>query len=182
MKAIMGWKSKSWGGFLGILPCALVLLGAALPASSQVVLPEGKGKETLQTACTVCHGLKEIVTQKMSHDEWKDKVNEMITNGAEVPPDAIDPLVDYLAKSFPKEGAKSETPAKVNVNKATAKELVTALALSDKEAAAVVAYREKNGNFTKWEDLQKVQDLDTKKIEDKKDLMKFEDKKAESGS
>jgi len=55
----------------------------------------------------------------------------------------------------------------------TAKELETELSFTAKEAEEVVRYREKNGNFSRWEDLQKVPDLDAKKVEAVKDRLAF---------
>ena len=58
-------------------------------------------------------------------------------------------------------------------NKETAAQLVSHLGLSDKEAAAVVTYREKHGNFKSIDDLKKVPSIDTKKIDEKKDDLSF---------
>ena len=82
--------------------------------------------------------------------------------------------VEYLAEHFGREKAAEGSQAdKLNVNKATAKELAAGLGLSDKEAEAVVEHRQKNGAFAKWEDLAKVPDLDTTKIEARKDQIAF---------
>jgi competence protein ComEA len=51
--------------------------------------------------------------------------------------------------------------------------LGSALAITPKEAAAIVAYREKNGSFKALEDLKKVPDLDYAKVEAKKDRIQF---------
>ncbi len=75
-----------------------------------------------------------------------------------------DKIVEYLAKAF---------PAKVNVNKAEAKELQTALDLSSEESTAIIQYREKNGAFKTLDDLKKVPGLDAAKLESKQDLLVF---------
>jgi competence protein ComEA len=77
-------------------------------------------------------------------------------------------VVEYLAKSFPAE----EIP-KINVNKAKAIELESGLSLKRSEAAAIIEYREKNGNFKSIEDLKKVPGVDAAKIEAKKDRLVF---------
>jgi competence ComEA-like helix-hairpin-helix protein len=47
------------------------------------------------------------------------------------------------------------------------------LKLFPEEAEAIVVYREKNGNFKEWQDLQKVPGVDPKKIESRKDHITF---------
>ena len=73
-------------------------------------------------------------------------------------------ILDYLTASF---------PLKVNVNKAAASQFVTVLALTPQEGAALVSYREKNGEYKTVDDLKKVAGVDPKKIEAKKDLLQF---------
>jgi competence protein ComEA len=85
----------------------------------------------------------------------------MIEKGAEGTDAEIQVVVDYLVKYFGRD-------SKLNVNKATVKDLETALKLSPKEAEAIVQYREKNGSFREWGDLVRVPDLDGKKLEAKK--------------
>jgi competence protein ComEA len=67
-------------------------------------------------------------------------------------------IVDYLSRSFPK---------KVNVNRASPKEIEEALEISAKEAASVVAYRAK-APFKTLDDLKKVPGVDAAKIETNK--------------
>jgi competence protein ComEA len=45
--------------------------------------------------------------------------------------------------------------------------------LTDTEAAAVVDYRKKNGDFKTIDDLKKVPDVDGKKLDAKKDRLAF---------
>ena len=77
-------------------------------------------------------------------------------------------ILDYLAKNFPAE----EIPP-VNVNTAPAIELESRLSLRRSQAAAVIAYREKNGRFKSIEDLKKVPGVDAEKIDAKKDRIVF---------
>jgi competence protein ComEA len=77
-------------------------------------------------------------------------------------------ILDYLSKHYP----AGEVPP-INVNEASAIELESRLSLRRSQAAAVIAYREKNGNFKSIEDLKKVPNLDAAKIEEKKDRIIF---------
>ena len=59
------------------------------------------------------------------------------------------------------------------MNKASAIELESGLSLRRSQAAAVLAYRAKNGNFKSLDDLKKVPLIDAEKIEEKKDRIAF---------
>jgi len=89
---------------------------------------------------------------------------DMVTAGATGTDEEFDQIVDYLAKNF---------PARVNVNKAPAPDLVETLGITSAEAEAIVSYRDKNGLFKVAEDLKKVDGVDYKKIEAQKDRLSF---------
>ena len=170
MKRCKGWGSRWLRGLFG----ALLVLGVAGVGWSQTSLPEGKGKAVVESVCTQCHGLSNITNNRFSKADWQGVVEQMINNGASLTDAEKETVVEYIAQNFPdKKTAENSKPDKVNVNKADAKELVASLGLSEKEAEAVVQYRQKNGNFATWEDLKKVADLDSKKIEAKKDQLAF---------
>jgi cytochrome c5 len=84
-----------------------------IPAKSQdsskkVTLPDGDAKEIAEKSCSVCHSLTNLTGAHMSLDEWRETVQRMLDNGADVPKDKIDTLVQYLAKNF---GPKTAAPA-----------------------------------------------------------------------
>ena len=89
----------------------------------------------------------------------------MLQEETDLPSADVDAIVVYLAKNFP--------VVKVNVNKATAKDLETGLELTSKESEAIVQYREAKGSFKTLDDLKKVPGLDAVKIESKKDRLEF---------
>ena len=86
---------------------------AAAPANAPVVLPDGDGKAIATENCQACHKLTNLTKAHKSLDDWKDTVQTMIDRGANVPPEKVDILVQYLAKNFgPKDAAApSSTPA-----------------------------------------------------------------------
>lgn len=147
---------------MGLKPIAL-LLAIALCAPAQS-LPEGPGKELVEVVCSSCHSTERIVDKHWTRPQWQDKVLEMLQEETDVTQAERDRIVDYLAKSF---------PARVNVNKATAKDIETGLELSAENAAAIVRYREQNGGFTAIGDLKKVPGVDAAKIEARKDRLEF---------
>ena len=139
------------------------MLAAALPAAAQS-LPEGPGKDLVEVICSSCHSTERIAAKQWTKPQWQAKVLEMLQEEPDVTQPERDRIVEYLAKTF---------PAKVNVNKADAKELETALDLSPENAAAIVQYREKNGPFKKLDDLKKVPGLDAAKLDSEKGRLEF---------
>src|ERR1700693_1554215 len=135
-------------------------------ANAQEKLPDGPGRETLKRVCGACHSAENVAGMAKTREEWGAVVGEMAADGAQATEAEFNEIVDYLATYFPK-------VPKINVNKATAKDLESALELSAKEAEAMVHYREENGSFKSIEDVEKVPGIDAKKIEAKKDRLTF---------
>ena len=97
-----------------ILTClGAAILFFALPTRSQeptqgrgaIQLPDGEGKEIVQTACAACHSLGNITNSGHSPEEWKTTVAMMLNVGANVPKDKVDTVLDYLIKNFPEKPA-----------------------------------------------------------------------------
>jgi competence protein ComEA len=145
------------------LPSLLLCFFAAAAAAQ--TLPDGPGKETFQTVCSMCHSPTAVIGQQGTKQWWQAKVTEMLQEVTDVPDSDVDAIVNYLAKNFP--------IIKINVNKAAAKDLETGLALTAKESEAIVSYRAANGNFKTIDDLKKVPGLDAVKMESKKDRLEF---------
>jgi competence protein ComEA len=137
---------------------------SCIMANAQDRLPAGPGKDTLKKVCTGCHSPENVAGLAKTRGDWEALVGQMATVGAQGTDDEFNQIVDYLAAYFPKT---------VNVNKATAKALEAGLQISSKEAESMVHYREQNGNFKSIEDIQKVPDVDPKKIAAKKDVLEF---------
>jgi competence ComEA-like helix-hairpin-helix protein len=148
-------------------------------ASNAPALPPGKGKAIVQRDCAGCHALKVVTSKRASKEQWAALVDQMVSRGADVPDEEIETVVDYLAENFnpskaPPAAGKNHHPSQsVNVNKASAAQLASALGLSGKESAAIVLYRQQNGSFKEWHDLTKVPGIETTKIEQKKDRLAF---------
>jgi competence ComEA-like helix-hairpin-helix protein len=161
-----------------ILPIAILALATLLSlarASAQAtaqadddpILPDGPGRDAVEAACTVCHTTGRIVRQKLTVDQWRSTLREMIENGASLNPDQWDPVVAYLARNF------GPAPVTVNANTASVQELADTLQLTAAEAQAIVAWRIANGTFKDLADLKKVPGLPANKIEAQKDKIGF---------
>jgi len=84
---------------------------APTPAKAAVVeLPDGDGKAIATENCQACHKLTNLTKAHKSLDDWKDTVQLMMDRGANVPPDKVDILVQYLAKNFGPKDASAPAP------------------------------------------------------------------------
>ena len=73
---------------------ALPWAGAAQQPSSQ---PE-RGEQIMNAACTSCHNTRPIDTRALDEEAWTKQVKAEIERGAEVKPDDVKPLVEFLVK------------------------------------------------------------------------------------
>jgi competence ComEA-like helix-hairpin-helix protein len=161
-------------------------------------LPDGPGKAIVIKACLSCHDAQKITSFRGSEDDWADEVNKMIGRGAILSDDDVDQVVDYLAAHFGPAGSGSassapsgdsggapapeKTPASpasgasattVNVNKAGADALQSALGLSRQEADAIVQFREQHGSFKSLQELESVPGVPPEKIKENQKLIVF---------
>lgn len=95
MRMVSSYKHSSSERFSRVLLFSAVVFFLALPASSQIQLPEGKGKDLVETRCTLCHDLDDLVNRvDFSRADWQDKVNLMVAYGAPLSKDEVPVVVD----------------------------------------------------------------------------------------
>jgi len=80
-----------------LLWIALLTLPCAMAASQQTAQLE-RGEQILNAACTTCHNTRPIDTRALDEEAWTKQVKAEIAKGAEVKPDDVKPLVDFLVK------------------------------------------------------------------------------------
>ncbi len=131
-------------------------------------LPDGPGKAETQKICTQCHELARSVSLRQDRAGWESTVNKMVTLGAKASNAEMEAVVTYLAAHYP-----AEDIPRLRVNTARQIEFESMLNLRRSQAAAIIAYREKNGPFHSLDDLLKVPGVDTAKIEAGKDRLVF---------
>jgi competence protein ComEA len=145
-------------------PLLLVLFAAVAWAQ----LPEGPGKAEAERVCKQCHELERSIAPRQDRAGWQAIMDKMVALGAKGTQKDFDTIVDYLAANFP----AGEVP-RINVNQARAIELESGLTITRSQSAAIIQYRNKNGDFKSIEDLKKVPGIDAAKIEAKKDRLVF---------
>ena len=131
-------------------------------------LADGPGKAETERICKQCHELERSISIRQDRAGWQATMDKMVALGATGTQKEFDAVVEYLAKNFP----AGEVP-RINVNKASAIDFESGLSLTRSQAAAIIQYRSKNGDFKSVEDLKKVPGVDAAKIEAKKDRLVF---------
>ena len=137
-------------GAILLLPLMAAIAGAPQEAvqPAKQELPPGEGKDLLVKTCTGCHQISIITSQHKSESKWTDTVVEMRNRGANGSDEDMEKIIHYLAANFGLQDAPAQTAAaKVNINSASASDIVVGLSLSQANADAIVAYRTKNGKF-----------------------------------
>lgn len=162
----MEMRFQNWiiGGALPLL--SLLTLSAATARAED--FPEGPGKVIIMRACGKCHSTDQIARQQKTEENWQATVVRMAGRGAEVTTDEVNTVVKYLSTNF----AKVADASKTNINKASAKDLI-ALGFTESEAAAIIDYKTRHGDFRLWADLLQIYGVDGEKCESLKDKMEF---------
>jgi competence protein ComEA len=142
-----------------------ILLPLTLTAAE---MPEGAGKPIVERACTACHGPNAMAGYRKTREDW-DAVVRRMSGRTQISAAEIETVIGYLAGNFP----KVEDATKLNVNKATAADIARVMGLTDEEAQAVVAYRERHGNFRAWGEMLVIYNVDGKKIQAAQDKITY---------
>jgi competence protein ComEA len=141
-----------------------VLLCSARRAQAQ--LPEGPTRDLVTSTCSRCHEFDRVLSQHQDQDGWSAIVNKMVGLGLQASDDDIKKIVDYLATNLP-----AEKVEKLNINKMTAVQFETTLAIPRPLSRAIIEYRDKNGDFKTLDDLKKVPGVDPAKVDAKKERL-----------
>jgi cytochrome c5 len=74
--------------------------GQRLPPAKPVTLPDGPGKELVQTRCTMCHDLDRVTAARRSQREWDGVVANMFDRFGLSAPDETKAIAAYLEKNY----------------------------------------------------------------------------------
>jgi competence protein ComEA len=158
---------------LTLAACALVAstLVAATPARPPVVHQQAGGTPPAEDPsaalfnrmCSNCHDIVRVTSMRRTRTDWEDVLNKMIQEGATGTEKDFETVFDYLQRNY----------GKVYINRAQVDEIALVLGLPKKDAEAIVAFRKANGDFANFDAVKKVPDIDTKKLDDRRDAVAF---------
>lgn len=57
-------------------------------------------RQALRENCLICHTHEMIANQRLTPVQWKAEVTKMVDWGSPLPPDRVQPLIDYLSEEF----------------------------------------------------------------------------------
>jgi len=80
-----------------------VVFTTAVFGQQEKPLPAGSVKGLVETACTTCHPASMMTSAGHTREDWKLVVERMVANGAEIPPNQMNAVIDYFAKNLPEE-------------------------------------------------------------------------------
>jgi hypothetical protein len=86
----------------------LGLIGARALADAPPPPPPGPGLDLINQRCIFCHNTAQIFSQHKTPEAWSATVEQMANRGAEVSPEEMKTIVDYLAKNY---GASTQAAA-----------------------------------------------------------------------
>jgi competence protein ComEA len=142
---------------------AALIFVVAAAGLAQTELPDAPAKETVKRICANCHEMETVIASRRTKIGWERITEDMVSRGAMGSDDEMAAVIDYLTANF----------GKLNVNTASAAEIAKTLGFTEKEAAAIVAWREQNGKFKTFEDLQKVPGVSAEKLKEKRASIAF---------
>ncbi|HEY0687315.1 MAG TPA: hypothetical protein VGD45_33600 [Steroidobacter sp.] len=69
--------------------------------------PAGPGLELIQRSCVSCHDIYMITTKRKTPEQWAEVMDLMAARGAEVTPDEMQIIAEYLSQNFSPSGARA---------------------------------------------------------------------------
>ena len=74
--------------------------GPGAPAAPSAALPNGPGKELVETRCAVCHTLERVTIVKRQKRDWETIVANMYERWGQSAPDEVQAISAYLVAQF----------------------------------------------------------------------------------
>ena len=141
--------------------CAAALVAAAISANAQD--QDDAPAAAFKRVCSNCHDADRILATRRTRTQWEEVIEKMIDRGAEGTSDDFTTAEEYLLR----------VSGRVNVNRATSKDMMTVLGITDKDAGAIADYRKANGEFKDFDALSKVPGIDLEKLNHARDAISF---------
>ena len=133
------------------------------PADAARQQADQQATAAYQRVCSTCHDAQRILSNRRTKDQWSEVIDKMIERGAQGTDDDFNEVMEYLISHY----------GRINVNKATPKDLAKVVRISDKDAETIVAFRKENGPFTDIDALSKVPGIDVAALKQNLDAISF---------
>jgi competence protein ComEA len=146
---------------LAFLVTGTAIMIAAIGAKAQD--QDDAPAAAFRRVCSNCHDAERILSTRRTRTQWEEVIEKMIDRGAEGTSDDFTVAEEYLLR----------VSGRVNVNRAATKDMVTVLAITQKDADAIAEYRKANGEFTDFDSLAKVPGIDLDKLNKARDAISF---------
>jgi competence protein ComEA len=137
-------------------------------ADAHPEFPAGEGREAVMRLCVKCHSPNIILASGQDRTSWENTITKMVRLGAVGNDEDFSDIAEYLTTNFP-----PSPILKIFVNMATDKQIAQVLEISEDDAKAIIAYRDKVKGFKSIEEMKQVPNVDAKKIDAKKDRLVF---------
>ena len=72
--------------------------------------PPGPGLDLINQRCIFCHNTVQVFSQRKTPEAWSATIEQMANRGAEVSPEEMKVIVDYLAKNYGAPAAPASPP------------------------------------------------------------------------
>jgi len=131
--------------------------------SAAATQADEKNAATFTRVCSTCHDAARILSSRRTKDQWSEVIDKMVERGAQGTDDDYAEIMDYLVGQY----------GRINVNRGTAKDFVTVVKVSEKDAEAIVAFRTANGPFADFDGLVKVPDIHVEILKQNRDAITF---------
>ncbi len=144
-----------------MLVALVATIGTVVASSAQQ--PEDAPAAAFRRVCSSCHDSDRILATRRTRTQWEEIIEKMIDRGAEGTSEDFTTAEEYLLR----------VSGRVNVNRAQAKDIVSVLSVTQKDADAIIEYRKTNGEFKDFDALCKVPGIDLEKLKQGRDGIAF---------
>ena len=152
-------RTVRWTLALLVVGMAATLVTIGAKAQDQDDAPAA----AFRRVCSNCHDADRILSTRRTRTQWEEVIEKMIDRGAEGTSDDFTTAEEYLLR----------VSGRVNINRATTKDMVTVLAITQKDADAIAEYRKANGEIKDFDALAKVPGIDLEKLNKARDALSF---------
>ena len=95
------FSSRTWMFAAGLsIFVSSMSVSEPLPQNPAPAPPAGPGLDLIQRSCVGCHDIYMITSKRKTPDQWATTVGLMADRGAEITPDEMQIIEEYLSQNF----------------------------------------------------------------------------------